>query len=219
MADPPRELAVLLDGSDPESRDRAWSSFLARYSDLLLRVARRFGGGYDAAMDRYEHVLERLRADDFKRLRAYRARDGSGFESWLVVVARRLCLDHTRARYGRARQGETRETAERRAMRRRLAKLTGLELEEELLAAPRTANPERRLRERELQEALDAALAELPARERLLVTLRFEDERPVREIREILGLPSVFHVYRRLDRALEALRLRLRERGVHDPAP
>ncbi|MGH7540562.1 MAG: RNA polymerase sigma factor [Gemmatimonadota bacterium] len=171
----------MLDRTDPRSREEAWNAFVHRYSDLLLRASRSFGGDYDAAMDRYEHVLEALRADEFKRLRSYAAQGRSRFESWLVVVTRRLCLDHARGRYGRVRSGEAERVTEDRSARRRLADLAGVELREELLPAPRDSSPERRLRERELSDALDGALAALPPRDRLLLQLRFEEDLSVRE--------------------------------------
>lgn len=215
----PGELAALLGGTDPRAQEDAWSAFVDRYSDLLLKAARSFGGSYDGAMDRYRYVLEALRADDFDRLRCYAARRTSGFESWLMVVARRLCLDFSRSRYGRVRSGESKETSEQRSVRRRLADLTGLELKGDLLPSSQDSSPERHVREAELATALDAALAELAPRDRLLLKLRFEDDLSVREVAEVLDFPSVFHVYRRLKAVLEELRRRLLARGVHDGAP
>lgn len=216
---PPPELAALLEQTDPDSRERAWSVFLDRYSDLILRAARSFGGDYDAAMDRYEHALDGLRRDDFRRLRAYAVRARSGFESWLVVVVRRMCLDHARARYGRDRHGEARETEERRTLRRRLVDLTGVEVDPELLAGTADRNPERVVRRKELDEALASALSGLPPRDRLLLRLRYEDDLSVREVAEVLDLPSVFHVYRRLKKVLGELRRGLLARGIAGPEP
>ena len=53
----------------------------------------------------------------------------------------------------------------------------------------------------------------MSAQDRLLLRLRFEDEVPVRQIAEIARLPSVFHVYRRLKKALGHLRAALEQRG------
>jgi DNA-directed RNA polymerase specialized sigma subunit len=52
-----------------------------------------------------------------------------------------------------------------------------------------------------------------------LLKLRFEDDLPVAEIAENLGLPTRFHVYRRLSSVLEKLRLELRRSGITDPVP
>lgn len=215
----PRELVALLEAKGPGAREEAWSGFLERYGDLLLDVARSFGGEYDAAMDRFEYILQGLRRDDFKRLRSYSARRRSRFRSWLVVIARRLCYDFARARYGRSRSGEAGETREQRAVRRRLTDLATAELREDLLPAPGASNPERRLREAELQAALEAALARLSARDRLLLRLRYEDDLSVREIARVMALPSVFHVYRRQRAVLAELRQALRERGIDDGVP
>lgn len=55
---------------------------------------RRFRGGHDAAMDRYAYMLAQLRCSDFTPLQCHAADGRSAFTTWLVVVARRLCLDH-----------------------------------------------------------------------------------------------------------------------------
>lgn len=215
----PLELSSLLEEADPASRERAWSDFLERYSELILRTARSFGGDYDAAMDRYEHALEGLRRDDFRRLRSYGVRPRSEFESWLVVVVRRLCLDHVRGRYGRPRDEEMCATGERRDLRRKLVDLAGLEAKLELLPDGSQHDPEWVLRRKELEDALASALSRLAPRERLLLKLRYEDDRSVREIAEILDLPSVFHVYRRLKDARNEVRRHLVARGFGGADP
>lgn len=215
----PPELAVLLNGRDPETREDAWSALLERYNGLLLKAAGTFGDDYDRRMDRYGFIVEGLRKDDFRRLRSFQARPESGFASWLLVVARRLCLDHQRATYGRGGRSAHPERADRDlAARRRLADLAGVALEPDSLAGSVT-NPEQRLRERELHDALDSVLASLEPRDRLLLKLRFEDDRPVREIVDVMGFPSIFHVYRRLRHALAEARGRLEARGIGGPAP
>jgi len=47
-------------------------------------------------MDRYAFVLDRLRARNFRRLRRFQPRGSARFTTWLVLVSRRLCLDHRR---------------------------------------------------------------------------------------------------------------------------
>lgn len=216
----PTELRVLLESHDDDACEEAWAALLDSHSDLLLRAAETFGGGHDSKMDRYRYVLEGLRRDDFRRLRSYRSGSRSSFEGWLIVVSRRLCLDFERSRYGRGGRAADREafTLER-ASRRKLADLVGVELDPELLPARARESPERRLREVELREALDRALRGLAPRDRLLLSLRFEDEAPVREIAEMMGFPTVFHVYRRLNRVLDGVRKTLREEGVDGAEP
>src|SRR5687767_15882967 len=102
MAERPGLLARLLESTIPD-QDDAWARLVEAHTDLLLRTARYFGGDHDAVMDRYAFILEQLRRDQFRRLRGYNPRDDATFDVWLVAVARRLCLDHHRHRYGRVR--------------------------------------------------------------------------------------------------------------------
>lgn len=210
----PAELALLLSG-EASSREEAWSDFVDAYSKLLLHVARSSGGDHDLVMDRYTHVLEQLRKDDFRRLRTYQQDGRSRFTTWLVVVTRRLCLDHHRQRYGRSSRGT--EVAELQA-RRDLTDLVADALDPDELAAA-GADPERDIRALELRGALSGALVNLDGDERLLLRLRFDDELSAREIATILRLPTPFHVYRRINQILERLREALQRAGFEDALP
>jgi RNA polymerase sigma factor (sigma-70 family) len=175
----------------------------------LVHTARTVCRDYDATMDAYAYLLEQLRRDDCQRLRSYVA-DGRGkFTTWLVVVARRLCIDYIRHRYGR----------EARSSRRNLVDLLAEELDPADLADPTTPDPEASLRVRELSGVLDGALGALDSRDRLLLKLRFEDDLPARQIGLIMGFATPFHVYRRLNALLERLRTALGRRGVQGPEP
>lgn len=215
----PQQLATLLDATDPATRDRAWSRFLDHYSGLLIHTCRRFGGGYDAAMDRYVYVIEGLEQDEFSRLRRFSA-DGRGkFSTWLVVVGRRLCYDYHRSRYGRE-EGDLKSgsASQARDVRRRLADLIAEEMKPG--AFPDSgADPEGELRTAELTRALEAALAELDPDDRLLLKLRFEDDLPVGRIAPLIGFPTVFHVYRRLRSVLGELRVSLEKSGFSQASP
>ena len=69
---PPPVARLLTAGSGPDA-DEAWAAFLAAYSPLLLRIAAAFAPGYDSALDRYAYMLDELRRNDCRRLRAYAA--------------------------------------------------------------------------------------------------------------------------------------------------
>lgn len=210
---PPR-LQRLLDTEAGPAQDTAWDEFLEEYHRLILYAARGLGGEHDAVMDRYAYVLAQLRDDHFRRLRGYAA-DGRGkFTTWLMVVIRRLCLDQTRSRYGRKRG----EASEALRQRRDLADLVGGEVEPDLLAAE-AADAEESLRLRELHAELGCALEGLEPADRLLLRLRFEDEASVAEIARICSYPTVFHVYRNLNRIFGELKKALRSAGVTDPRP
>ncbi|HEY7193220.1 MAG TPA: sigma-70 family RNA polymerase sigma factor [Gemmatimonadales bacterium] len=206
----PHELTALL-SADASTRDAAWQNFVAAYSRLLLDTARSVHSDYDAAMDAYSYLLEQLAQKEFRRLRAYNPDTGSRFAAWLVVVARRICVDRLREKYGRA--------GEPQSLRRRLADLLGSELDPDTTADPSLKNPESELRKRQLADALATAFSRLAPSDQLLLTLRFEDELSAREIGQILRLPTPFHVYRRLNAVLADLKTALERGGIYGVEP
>jgi RNA polymerase sigma factor (sigma-70 family) len=194
-------------------------AFVQKHSRLLMHVSRSLGGGYDATMDRYARMLEQLRNDDFKRLRSYAAQPQTKFTTWLVVVARRICMDYQRERYGRPRITGNPDSAQKAELtaRRRLADLVVVDVDPDDLDDSTEPDAAARVQQAELLETLEDAVRRLPNRDRLLITLRFEDDAPVREIVEVMGFPSQFHVYRQLKKVLAELRRTLQSRGIGDP--
>jgi RNA polymerase sigma factor (sigma-70 family) len=212
---PPPELARLLAARDPTAREAAWVEFARVHTRLLLHVARSVGRDHDAAMDAYAYLLERLRENDYRRLQAYAVDGRSKFTTWLVVVARRLCVDHHRERYGRLRDGSPERVEEHQA-RRRLADLIAVDLDAATLSVAETGQPDAGLLARERAAVIAAALETLDAADRLLLRLRFEDDLSAREIAQLVGLPTPFHVYRRLNALRVTLRHALRRRGIEE---
>jgi len=215
----PSEVRSICSAPDEEVRSRAWEKFVHEYSRLILHAASARGGGHDAVMDRYAYILDQLRADDFRKLRAYSARPTAKFTTWLVVVAQRMCTDYHRTRYGR--QGKTDNPGpalnQGQATRRRLADLVGDNIEIETLQDCAAPDPATAVVRHELSGALEDALNQLPNRDRLLLTLRFEDGARAREIAEVMGFPSQFHVYRRLNAVLATLKQALVKQGIDGP--
>ena len=218
MAAAPQELQDLLQASSSPLRDEAWSRFVARFSPLLLHTARSVARRHDAAMDAYAHLLEQLRIEECRRLRQYAEDPRSQFSTWLVVVARRLCLDHQRQRYGRFRSEQPADAAAL-ASRRRLVDLIADEITGSDTIHDPGQSPDDQVRRQDLMTALNASLAIRTPAERLLLALRFEDDLPAREIARILRMPTPFHVYRALNSLLGELRLALGKRGVADAQP
>jgi RNA polymerase sigma factor (sigma-70 family) len=216
----PSELSAILHAPTALAREDAWTAFLHAYTSQILRVVRSLGGDHDILMDRYTFVLDHLREDGCRRLRGY-ARPGSGpFALWLVVVVRRLCLDHHRRRYGRAREAQAGELSrQERAGRRRLVDLMVAEVDTALLAAPSHEAPDAVLARSEHARALSLALESLQPRDRLLLRLRFAEDLSARDIAQLMEFPSLFHVYRRLNKVLAVLRGALRDHGVHGVEP
>jgi len=171
----------------------------------------------DLAMDAYAFTIEALRVDDCRRLRAYAPDGKTPFRTWLIVVTRRLVLDHLRQRYGRSRSGDATRQEEHKT-RRRLENLLAAEIEPDQLEGGHPA-ADAAIRRDELTRALQSAVARLHPDERLLITLRFLDERSVSDIARILSFPSVFHVYRRIDAVLRTLRKALIRDGVDGAEP
>jgi len=213
MDSAPPLLASLLAATDAAARERAWADFVAEYSRLILHVAHSRPGDRDAAMDRYVYVLDALRRDDLQRLRAFAVEGRGRFTTWLVAVVRRLCIDEHRHHYGRP-QGDG--ATEWQGRRRDLVDLVGADVELDAIAAS-TAAPDEELLRAELRDALARALARLDPSERLLLRLRHEDGLSVPEIARLVGAPSPFHLYRRLDQLRRALRGALQAEGIELP--
>lgn len=215
----PPELSAVLD-ADREAADDAWRAFLSRFSPLILHAARTASKGYDGAMDSYTFVLERFRENDFRRLRNYSADPRTKFTTWLVLVARRICIDRQRQMYGRITDTNRNDVPDdERAARRRLIDLAAAEVDLSTIEDGAQQNPEAELRTHELKQLLDSAISELDPRDQLLLTLRFVDGLSAKEIAAIQSWQSPVHVYRRIDLLIGRLRRALERRGVDDPVP
>jgi len=211
----PLELRRLLRASPDDSPEAAWEELIGHHTRLLLAVSGSFGGDRDAAMDRYSFILEKLREGNFRRLRTFDSEAGATFSTWLTVTARRLCLDHHRAKYGRPRvSGSTGEANSSRTLRRALVDAIGSELDLDNLADVSSVSPDARAEKAERDNVLRRELAKLTPRERLLLALRFEDDKSAAQIASFAGLPSPFHVYRQLGSILARLRAALESRGI-----
>ncbi len=96
-------IAALLDQLRTDRAREAWTEFLAVYSDPIYRTARLTTADQETAADCYLYICEQLCRGNFKRLLQFRPDGPARFETWLAVVARNLCLDWLRSRFGRNR--------------------------------------------------------------------------------------------------------------------
>ena len=103
--------------------------------------------------------------------------------------------------------------------RRRLADLIASELDPSITPDNNGASPDMTVRRAELNEALETAVAGLDTKDRLILQLRFHDDLSGREIADVVGLPTPFHAYRRLNAGLAQLRQALEARGIFDARP
>lgn len=217
---PSSELRAILEPGDARAREAAWDDFVARHSRLFLHMARLVMPDRDGTMDAYAYLLEELRRDDFRALRGYTPDNRSRLTTWLAVIARRTSVDFYRRRYGRLRgEGLARHVQAARAARRSLVLLPTWTTPPNDIPDPVSQNPENHLRAAELQHALEAERAKLSPADRLLLQLRFDEDLSASAIASILGLPSPFHVYRRLKTVCDELRRRLTVRGIEGSAP
>jgi RNA polymerase sigma factor (sigma-70 family) len=211
------ELSRLLDARTEAARDEAWTEFIRVHHRLLLHVVRSGAHDHDAAMDAYAYILDQLRADDFRRLRAFAADGRSTFTTWFVVVSRRLGVDFARHRFGRADRRSDSSNDDVLA-RRRLIDLASAEVDLATIADPSERTPETVFEETAMRQALHEAITELEPPDRLLLALRFEDELTAERIASALGMATTFHVYRQLNRIFSKLRRRLRYLKEGNPA-
>ena len=219
----PPEVAALLEVSPGTPPDLVWDAFLGAFGNLLLKTARyahrkhpASSDAHDASMDAYAFILEKLGQDNFRRLRAFSGGDETALTRWLVVVARRLCTDFWRHRYGRLRES-TPEVD--RDTRRQLVDEIWDPRDSSEFPTPKTSDPEWELRFHERRSALEAVIGGLKSRDRLLLAFRFEEDLSARHIAELMDFPTPFHVYRQLNRVLAVLRKELEGRGIGESDP
>ncbi|MEL7060594.1 MAG: sigma-70 family RNA polymerase sigma factor [Acidobacteriota bacterium] len=171
--------------ADEPGADEEW---VRRHRRLVIGLARRrYGFDREQAEEILQATVAALWADDRKVLRAWRGR--GRFSTYLTVVVCRLCR----------RRAET-------ARVRRLVEVPPVERSD---AAP---SPAERAAVRERQEVVRSALAELRPRDRLLISLRFFDDREPAEMAPLVGL-SPGAVRKAVHDALGRLRRQVGERG------
>lgn len=166
----------------------AFAELVARYSGRVFHLVFRF-------------TADRLLAEDMTQesfLRAYaalpRSRAELPFRPWLYRIAVNLCRDWARRSRHQPLLFTELEADESSSM-----------VEELPDGAP---SPLDHLEAEERQEAIRSALSRLPAADRLLMTLRYDEELTYAQMGEALGLPAatvgtnLFRAKRRLQAAL-----------------
>jgi RNA polymerase sigma factor (sigma-70 family) len=216
MSGLPPVVEALLD-RDPPTQE-SWAAFAREYTALLLHVARSTSRDRDEAMDAYAYLLDRLSEEGCRRLRGYVVEPKSKFTTWLVVVARRLCVDHYRLKYGRLRNEESKHERVRLGLRRRIEDLDAIDDIADSIPDDNPGSAANQVEIVELTSELRNLVKCLDPSDRLLLTLRFDDGLSASEIAGILQYPSQFHVYRRINALLADLRAALEARGFGSAA-
>ncbi|MFQ5877126.1 MAG: RNA polymerase sigma factor [Acidobacteriota bacterium] len=173
----------------------AFTELVHRYDRRVLRLALNLVGSEEEARDLYQESF----------LRAYRAlarfRFECAFGTWLFRIVSNLCLDQLRRRTARA---EERLAGRRGADARGPLRLRRSELPD--------GDPELALLRAEMRRRIDAALARLAPRERLVFEMRHYQDMRLAAIGEALETTEatvkncLFRAHRRLRAALSDLR-------------
>jgi RNA polymerase sigma-70 factor (ECF subfamily) len=191
MAERPWDLVACLArvaGRDQE----AARELVERYHPLVVRLVRAYRSQAVTEEDLAQEVFQKM----FSRLDRYESRDGIPFEHWLSRLAVRTCIDALRA--------EKRQLCFTRPALSQAAAQWLESLHDETQPPVDDA-----LAARELVEAL---LAHLPPKDRLVLTLLDLEDRSVAEVSDIIGWSRTlvkvraFRARRRLRTVVERLR-------------
>lgn len=180
--------AILLRRYSEEGSEEAFTALVQKYVDLVYSAAlRRTGGDAHRAADVAQEVFTALA----RQARALTGHPVLG--AWLHATTRNIAVNRMRS-------------DQRREQRQQVA----LEL-----AATHVATPAAEWEQ--MRPVLDAAIDELPERDRRPVVMRFLERRPFKEIGAALTI-SEDAARVRTDRALEKLRAALARRGITSTA-
>jgi len=91
----------LLASLNSREAEEAWARFLDNYAPVILQTVRLAERESDAVGECFLFVCEGLAKDRFRRLRQFRTAGPARFSTWLRVVARNLCVDWRRKKFGR----------------------------------------------------------------------------------------------------------------------
>jgi|DewCreStandDraft_4_1066084.scaffolds.fasta_scaffold01042_35 RNA polymerase sigma-70 factor (ECF subfamily) len=164
-----------------EGDAEACAALVRRYASLIYSVPlHSFGMSQDDADDIYQLCFIKV----LQRVRQFRG--DSRFSAWLRTVVRNICVDCIRSQ-------------------KQVISLEELMDGCESCPLSEVCSAEKMVRQAEERQILEAALATLPDRYRLPLTLFFLEERSYKEISEILGEP-VNTVGTHINRGLARLR-------------
>lgn len=87
-----------------EDKEAGWKAFLDNYNQLIMHVIKKLVYDPDEAMEIYCFALDRIKADNCRKLFGYYAKSRKyNFETWIAVVVRNCCIDWFRKEKGRKR--------------------------------------------------------------------------------------------------------------------
>ena len=148
----------------------AFEQLVRAYDHSVLRLAVNLLRSQEDAQDVYQEAFLRV----YKNIHAFRF--DCSFHTWLYRIVTNICLDHLRKRKVRKEEATVVDTAEGPVDR-----MDGFE------EGSAHADPERSMRNRQLSGRIEAALADLTPRERMVFELRHYQGLRLRAIGETLG--------------------------------
>lgn len=186
--------------SQPARTSKAFDSLYRDHVDLMYRFATRLCGETEAAKDLVQETF----------LNAYRGfknfRGDAQISTWLYTIASRACLRMRRRRKG--------------APERELSLdefIPTSEGEFRLQIPVDGLSPEEALQNKELRQALDDAINQLPKKYKMVLVLRDMEGLSAKEVGTIMGL-NERAVKSRLHRARLFVRRELSARGITEAA-
>lgn len=183
-----------------EGDEAAWSALVAKYGDLILTAARNRLRQYGFSIPRQD--LSDIRQDILAAIWEERlfdeVRNAGSLKYWLAIVAGNAALQHMRVRR-HTECGRTLSLFDRIGEHNRI----------DLIPAS-GCHPADDLRKKEASKLLDAAIEDLPAREKLIIKLNLLHDKPYDEIAGMLGIP-IGTVSSHIKRAKDRLRRSLKD--------
>jgi len=165
---PPGEAALIRAAQNGDQS--AFEQLVRVYDRNVLRLASNFLRSPEDARDVYQEAFLRV----YRNLHNFRF--DCSFHTWLYRIVTNLCLDHLRKR--RVRREESGAMDGEDGVRDRI---------ESLPEGRSDGDPQRVLFSRQVKSRIDAVLAELTPRERMVFELRHYQGMRLRAIGEVLG--------------------------------
>ncbi len=187
---------------------QVWHEFLHSYASTIVRVVAFCERDSENRSEAFVFVCEQLHRDNCRRLRRFRCNGPASFNTWLHAVVRNLCRDWRRKTFGRV-DPSTSDVSTSNLRVIPLESLDGEEILEKLV----DPDPDPTILFDLKQQAcnLSEALRSLPAKERLAVLLRTQEELTFQEIASVLALKNAQAADRLVRGALQTLRAYLNE--------
>lgn len=176
--------------------EEAFRMLMERHQRGVFAVAQAMVRDAEEARDIVQEAFVRV----FQGLGGFKG--DASFKTWLQRIVRNLCIDRLRARKSREQAlGEVETVAEGEDA-----------VEAGLVASRWGSQPQDRLLDRELGEAIHAAVARLPEKHREILVLREVEGMSYEELAETLGIPKgtvmsrLFHARSKLQKDLAEFR-------------